>query len=123
MGAMFAAVGAAVTDYREANALFTPISATLFIPFVLLIVVMENPASIIARVFSYVPFTTPFVMAMRISQPAHPIPLWEIFATMVVGFAGVALVVWAAAKIFRTGALKYGKPPSFMGLLKWVKEA
>jgi hypothetical protein len=42
---------------------------------------------------------------------------------MLVGFAGVALMVWAAAKIFRIGVLRYGKPPSLVGLIKWVREA
>ena len=44
-------------------------------------------------------------------------------ATVVVGAIGVAVTLWAAAKVFRVGVLMYGKPPSLMGLVKWVREA
>lgn len=122
LGGMMTAIGAAVTDYREANALFAPVTISMILPFVLLIVIQDNPSGWLARVTSYFPPTTPFVMAMRISQPAHPVPVWEVIATLFVGFAGVAVVVWGAAKIFRLGVLRYGKPPTLVGLMKWLTE-
>jgi ABC-2 type transport system permease protein len=62
-------------------------------------------------------------MVMRMSQPSHVIPAWELASTALVGTLGVVATVWAAAKIFRVGALMYGKPPSLMGLLKWIRYA
>jgi ABC-2 type transport system permease protein len=32
-------------------------------------------------------------------------------------------MLWAAAKIFRVGVLMYGKPPSLVELVKWVRRA
>lgn len=123
LGAMMVAVGAAVTELREAQALYAPITFSLIVPFVLMFAIMDNPGGIVARIFSFFPPTTPFVMVMRLSQPSHIVPLWEIGLSLVVGFAGVALMVWAAAKIFKIGVLRYGKPPTLVGLLKWVREA
>lgn len=123
LGAMMVAVGAAVTELREAQALYAPITFSLIVPFVLMFAIMDNPGGVVARIFSFFPPTTPFVMVMRLSQPSHIVPLWEIGLSLVVGFAGVALMVWAAAKIFRIGVLRYGKPPTLVGLLKWVREA
>lgn len=123
LGAMMVAVGAAVTELREAQALYAPITFSLIVPFVLMFAIMDNPGGVIARIFSFFPPTTPFVMVMRLSQPSHTVPLWEIGLSMLVGFAGVALMVWVAAKIFRIGVLRYGKPPTLIGLLKWVREA
>ncbi len=122
LGGMMTAIGAAVTDYREANALFAPVTISMMLPFILLIIIQDNPAGTLARVTSYFPPTTPFVMAMRLSQPAYPVPIWEIFATAIVGFIGVGIVVWGAAKIFRLGVLRYGKPPTLIGLMKWLTE-
>lgn len=122
-GAMNVAIGAAITEIREAQALYAPITVSMIVPFVLMFPVMDNPGSLVARIFSFVPLTTPFVMVMRLSQPAHEVAMWELLATIAVGFAGVAVVVWLAAKIFRVGVLMYGKPPSLLGLLKWIRHA
>lgn len=123
IGALMLAVGSAVTEIREAQALFTPITIIIILPFMLMFPIMQNPGSVLARATSFFPPTTPYVMVMRLSQPSHVIPLWELIATTVVGFLGVGVVIWAAAKVFRVGILMYGKPPSFMGLLKWVRQA
>ncbi len=121
LGSMMLAVGSAVTEIREAQALYTPITIMFILPFLLMVPVTNNPGSLVSKLFSYFPPTTPYVMVMRLSQTSNPIPLWELIATTVIGFIGVGFVVWCAAKIFRVGVLMYGKPPSLMGLLKWIR--
>lgn len=123
LGSLMLAVGSAVTEIREAQALYTPITISIILPFMLIMPILQNPSSLVARLFSFFPPTTPYVMVMRLSQTSNPIPLWELIATAVVGFIGVGVVVWAAAKIFRVGVLMYGKPPNLMGLLKWIRYA
>lgn len=123
IGALMLAVGSAVTEIREAQALYTPITIVIVMPFMLMIPIMQNPGSLLARIFSFFPPTTPYVMVMRMSQPSHVIPVWELIATAVCGLLGVAATVWMAAKIFRIGVLMYGKPPSLMELVKWVRLA
>jgi ABC-2 type transport system permease protein len=123
IGSMMLAVGSAVTEIREAQALYTPITIVIILPMLLMVPIMQNPGGIVARVFSYFPFTTPYVMVMRLAQPSHVVPLWELIATSIVGILGVLIMVWIAAKIFRVGVLMYGKPPSLMELIKWVRLA
>jgi ABC-2 type transport system permease protein len=84
---------------------------------------MQNPGSVVSRILSFFPPTTPFVMVMRLSQPSHIVPMWERFATMGAGILGVAIAFWAAAKVFRVGILMYGKPPTLMTLWKWIRYA
>lgn len=122
LGAMMVAVGSAVTEIREAQALYPPITLSLLLPFILLFVILQNPESILAIIFSYFPPTTPFVMVMRLSQPAYPVPAWEIALSLFVGFAGVVAMIMLAARIFRVGVLSYGKAPSLLGVLKWAKQ-
>lgn len=118
---MMAAAGSAVSDVREANSLLTPIMLLLMVPFFLWFPISQNPNSVLSQAISFFPPATPFVMVLRMCQPGVTIPLWEIVATTVVGFAGVLFMVWAAAKIFRIGVLMYGKPPSMIGLVKWLR--
>ncbi|MDX2113995.1 MAG: ABC transporter permease [Planctomycetota bacterium] len=123
IGSLMLAVGSAVTEIREAQSLFTPITILIILPFMLMIPVMQNPGSLLARAASFFPPTLPYVMVMRLSQPSHVIPLWELLATVLVGVLGVIVTIWAAAKVFRVGVLMYGKPPSFGTLLKWIRHA
>lgn len=118
---LMAAIGSAVSDIREAQSLLGPIMMLLMFPWFLWYFIVNNPNSVFAMVLSYIPFTTPFVMILRISQTTDPVPLWQIITTTGVGVIGVLIVGWAAVKIFRIGVLMYGKPPSFMELLKWLR--
>ena len=123
MGTLMVSIGAAVTELREAQALYPPITFSFIVLIIPFIAIMENPASVIARIFSYFPPTTPFVMVMRISQPAYPVPWWEVAATLIVGFAFGGFMVFVAARIFRVGVLQFGKAPSLLGLIKWARAA
>lgn len=119
-----AAIGSAVNEAREAQALQGPIMGlTILVMYlgIFSVMISDNPHSLLARVLSYFPPATPFVMSMRVAYIGDPVPTWELIATTVVGFIGVILSVWAAAKIFRVGVLMYGQPPSLMGLIKWMR--
>ena len=61
-------------------------------------------------------------MILRIAAD-EPVPLWQIPATIVWGYACVLAMVWMSAKIFRVGVLMYGKPPSPLQLIKWLRYA
>ena len=74
----------------------------------------------IAQVFSFVPPAIPFAMALRLAAE-EPVPIWQIAATLVWGTVCVLGMIWMAAKIFRVGVLMYGKPPSLLELLKWLR--
>ncbi|MEO1131019.1 MAG: ABC transporter permease [Planctomycetota bacterium] len=121
--ALMAAVGSAVTEIREAQSLMGPIMTLLMLPLFLWFLIIENPNSAFSITLSYIPFVTPFVMILRLSQNTDPVPLWQTISATAVGFMGVFIIGWAAAKIFRVGVLMYGKPPSLLGLLKWLRQA
>lgn len=121
-----AAIGAAVNEAREAQALQGPfMGVTILIMYlgIFSVMVSDNPHSILARVLSFFPPATPFVMSMRVAYINDPMPMWELAATTVVGVLGMIASVWAAAKIFRVGVLMYGQPPSLIGLIKWMRYA
>ena len=122
-GALMLAVGSAVSEVREAQALFTPVTMLIVAVYISIFPVMQNPGSMVSRVLSYFPPTTPFVMVMRLSQPSHTVPMWELIATTMAGIAGVVIAFWAAAKVFHVGILMYGKPPNLMTLWKWIRQA
>ncbi|QOJ01498.1 MAG: ABC transporter permease [Phycisphaeraceae bacterium] len=119
---LFAAVGSAVSDMREAQSLIGPLMIVVMIPMMLWFPILHNPNSVFAQVCSFVPPISPFIMVLRLAG-SEPVPVWQIPASMIFGVVTVVVLAWAAAKIFRIGILMYGKPPDFRTLIKWVRMA
>ncbi len=122
IASIMAAVGSAVTDIREANTLVTPVMIVVMIPLILWMPISQAPNGGIAVAFSFIPPAIPFVMILRIAAD-ETVPFWQIPATIVWGYASVVGMIWMAAKIFRVGVLMYGKPPSPLQLIKWLRYA
>ena len=122
IASIMAAVGSAVTDLREANMLIMPVMFVVMIPLILWMPISQAPNGALATSFSYIPPAIPFVMILRIAAD-EPVPLWQIPATIAWGYACVLAMVWMSAKIFRVGVLMYGKPPSPLQLIKWLRYA
>ena len=118
---LFAAAGAMVNSEQEAQQAAQPIMILLVATIVLIQVVMLNPVGPLAQTLSWLPFSSPIVMPMRMTMMA--IPWWEVVGSIVVGLAGCAGAIWLAARIYRVGMLMYGKKPSFAELARWVKYA
>jgi ABC-2 type transport system permease protein len=120
IAAIMAAVGSAVSDIREANTLVTPVMMVLMLLWFLWFPISRDPNGAVALVFSFVPPAIPFAMALRLAAE-EPIPVWQIGATLVWGSVCVWAMVWMCSRIFRIGVLMYGKPPSPLTLLKWLR--
>ncbi|MCH7573102.1 MAG: ABC transporter permease [Planctomycetes bacterium] len=120
IASMMAAVGSAVSDIREANTLVTPMMLILMVPLMLWPVIIEAPNGPIATWCSFIPLAAPFAMILRLAAE-EPIPIWQIPVSIVWGYICVFGMVWGASKIFRVGVLMYGKPPSPLELIKWMR--
>ena len=117
--AMFAAVGSAVDSIQDANQLQTPITVPIILALILSMTVATDPNSAIAVWGSIIPFTSPIVMMARVP---YGIPTWQIVLALVLLYASVAAMAWAAGKIYRVGIFMHGKKPSFKELISWMKQ-
>lgn len=122
IASMMAAIGSAVNDMREAQALMTPVMVIIMIPWLIWFVIQRAPNSPLAVALSFVPGTNPFVMVIRLSG-SEPVPTWQIPVSILVGILSVIGAAWGAAKVFRVGVLMYGKPPDFRTLIRWIRMA
>jgi ABC-2 type transport system permease protein len=80
--------------------------------------VIEDPHGTVSTIFSFIPFTSPVVMLMRIP---FGVPIWQQVVSLVILIGTFTFTVWLAAKIYRVGILMYGKKPSYKELIKWIK--
>lgn len=72
------AIGASVNNIREAQPYMTPVMPFLILPLILIVPAAKDPIALCARVLSYVPPLTPFMM---IGRSAAPPPLVDYVAT------------------------------------------
>jgi ABC-2 type transport system permease protein len=120
IASVFAAIGSTCNTIKEAQSLMMPVMLIFILPMVTWFYIAQHPEAPMSVVMSYIPPITPMVMILRIS--AYPeLSRIEIAASLVLLAASVPAVMWAAAKVFRTGILMYGKPPSVRELLRWLR--
>lgn len=122
VASMMASIGAAVNDMREAQTLMSPVMVLLMLPWMTWFLIQRAPNSPLATILSFIPGPNPFVMMIRVCG-SEPVPTWQIPVSILVGVLSVVGAAWGAGKVFRIGALMYGKPPNFKTLWKWIKMA
>ena len=116
---LYAAIGAAVDNETDTQQFMLPIIMPLMLAiYVGAFTVVEDPHGSVSTLFSYIPFTSPVVMLMRIP---FGVPIWEQTLSLLILFLTFIFTVWMASKIYRVGILMHGKKPSYKDLLKWLK--
>ena len=115
---VFCAIGSLCDNIKDAQNLMQPVMGVLIMPLFLLIFVAQDPNGTLARVLSFIPPFTPFVMMNR---AAGPPATWEYVATFALLIASIFAAFYLSAKIFRIGVLMTGQPPKPMEILRWLK--
>lgn len=116
---LYAAIGSAVDSETDTQQFILPILMPLILAvYVGFFTVIEDPHGTVSQVFSYIPFTSPVVMLMRIP---FGVPVYQQVISVLILFATFMGTVWFAAKIYRVGILMYGKKASYKELFKWLK--
>ncbi len=116
---LYAAVGAAVDNETDTQQFMLPILMPLILAvYVGIFTVIEDPHGTVSTVFSFIPFTSPVVMLMRIP---FGVPIWQQLISLGLLIGTFMFTVWFAAKIYRVGILMYGKKPSYKDIYKWLK--
>lgn len=116
---LFAAVGAMVSSEQEAQQALMPIILLLVSSFVFFPPILSKPTSGLAHTLSWLPFSAPIVMPLRIA--VIPVAGWEVAVSLISVAAGSYIAVWIAARIYRTGMLMYGKRPSMREVARWLR--
>jgi ABC-2 type transport system permease protein len=116
--AILIGIGSVVNTTQEAQSLMQPIIMMLMLPLLSMVPIGRDPNGTFARVMSFIPPFTPFVMMNR---AAGPPTIWEYVGTTLLLVAAIVFALWASAKIFRIGILMTGKPPKMKEILNWVR--
>lgn len=116
--AIFLAVGASVTQLKEAQSMLLPVWMLLMSPMFIWLFIVQDPNGTVAKWFSLFPPATPTTMMLRLST-GQTIPVWQPILGIVLTAISTLLIVVIAGRIFRVGILWQGKTPKLSEILKW----
>ncbi len=118
-GSMFVAIGAAVSDLKEAQSLMTPVMLLVIIPLLVWMPVVKEPMPTFSTVVSLFPPATPMLMLLRQAVPPG-VPLWQPLLGIVLVLLTTTAVVFVSGRIFRVGILMQGQGARVGEMLRWA---
>ena len=115
---ILAACGASVNDAQDSQQFLMPVMVLMLFAFYAGFYGSTNPDLPLAYWCSFIPFTSPIVMMVRVP---YGIPVYEEILSIALLYASALVLLALSAKVYRTGILMYGKKISFKEMLRWLK--
>ena len=119
ISALMIAIGGAVTEIQQGQQLAGLLNFLYLAPMLLLPLLFENPEHPIIVFLTLFPTTSFLTVSLR--WGLGTVPLWQLGVGWVVLVVTAGFMVWAAARIFRVGMLRYGQPLSLKAALGAIR--
>ncbi|WP_298943339.1 ABC transporter permease [uncultured Microbacterium sp.] len=104
LAALFAAAGAMVSRQEDIGSTTTPLTFLVMAPY--LLVVFFNDNSLLLTIMSYVPFSAPVGMPVRVFLGEAE--WWEPLLSLAILLITCAAAIWVGAKIYENSILRMG---------------
>ncbi|OZU89238.1 hypothetical protein CIL03_05835 [Virgibacillus indicus] len=117
---VFVGVGATMADISTAGNFQGMVMMLPFLPFIFIGPVFADPEGLMAQIGTYIPFTSPGVLIMRLSI-LEEWPWVEIAISLAILAVSVWIFMKLAGKIFKVGILMYGKNATPGEIWKWIR--
>ncbi|MFV0381402.1 MAG: ABC transporter permease [Breznakia sp.] len=117
---LYGALGALVSKTEEVNSATTPVTFVVIFIYIIAQIGISDPSSMLFKVASIVPLTSPIVMFVRMSM--GEVPMAAVFFSFALLLITTILSGFFAARIYRRGTLMYGNEVKFIHILKWLKK-
>ena len=122
-GSLMLGFGSLGTNLRESQQMASIWSFIGASPSFIAIALFEAPQGTVARIFSYIPFTSPTTMMFRYVVDPKGTPMLDIIASMLVLVASTWLAIKVSSRLYRAGLLLYGKRPGPREIWRWMVNA
>jgi ABC-2 type transport system permease protein len=119
--AIFAGVGAIFNTIDEAQQWNFVVILPLIAAAAMILPVATSSDAPIAVLGSLFPFCAPILMFERLA--VHNPPLWQVVLSLFLLIATIVGTTLVSARIYRTGILMYGKPPTVREVSRWLLHA
>ena len=116
---LFAGLAATCETEQELQ-MYTPLAAVpVWLSFSLIVMVVNNPDSVLSVAASLFPATAPIIMMLRMGSQIPP--LWQFAASIAILILSIWATLWFSSRLYRVGILMYGKRATLPELLRWLR--
>jgi ABC-2 type transport system permease protein len=119
IAAVMIAIGSSVTELQQGQQIAGFLNFLFIAPIFLIAVIMQNPSHPIVLFCTFFPTTSFLTISLR--WGLGTVPLWQVAISWLILVAAAGAMMWAAARVFRTGMLRYGQPLTFQAALAAVR--
>jgi ABC-2 type transport system permease protein len=120
--ASFAAgVGVVIGSEQESRQIASFFVFLMMVPFFLMVSFITDPNGPVPLVLTLIPLTAPVSILLRMGFGS--VPAWQLALSLALLALTTVGVVWASARLFRWGLLRYGKRPSLREVLRAIRRA
>jgi ABC-2 type transport system permease protein len=110
ISALMVAIGAAVTEVQQGQQVAAILNLLFILPVFFQPLIFNDPAHPLLVFLTLFPTTSFLTISLRWGLGS--IPQWQIGLSWILMVSSTLFAVWAAARIFRAGMLRYGQPLS-----------
>ncbi len=120
-GAFFAALGAVSGSESDGQQFLIPLVAILFFSIYAGYSVAVHPEAASSTFYSFLPFTAPIAMMVRLAQGFGPGEVIQLYLSILVMIISAVILLWVAARLYKNGLLQFGHSIRLRTIFTWLK--
>ena len=120
-GALFAAVGATMGSESDGQQFVIPLVFLLCFALYAGYYTLNYPEGPLVTFLHYLPFTSPVVVMVKLSQGYEPGHAYELYLSLFVLLTSAFIVLAIASRLYKNGILQFGHRVRLKHIFKWLR--
>jgi len=121
LGSLMLATAALGANAAESQKLTMGWAMLAILPLMFLVILLDEPNGILGQALTWIPFTSPLTVIIRLAVDSSGIAWWETIGAMAVLLLSTWLSIRIGARLFRVGFLLTGSRPSLAELWRQAR--
>lgn len=121
LGSLMLATAALGANAAESQKLTMGWAMLAILPLMVLVILLEDPNGTLGQVMTWIPFTSPLTVIIRLAVEPSGVAWWEISGAIGVLIVSTWLSIRIGARLFRVGFLLTGSRPSLAELWRQAR--
>jgi len=121
LGSLMLATAALGANAAESQKLTMGWAMLAILPLMVLVILLDDPHGSLGQVMTWIPFTSPLTVIIRMAVDSSGIAWWEVVGAMGVLLLSTWLSIRVGARLFRVGFLLTGSRPSLAELWRQAR--